>query len=104
MIRSFRLLLQAERELDLARKWYDEQRYGLGLIFFDAFEAAVQHVQEFPDAGAAFPDPAFVKTVRRFPIQGFPFHIVTTVVDDGLIVIAVAHAKRKPGYWLERVK
>lgn len=104
MIRSFRLLLQAERELDLARKWYDEQRYGLGLIFFDAFEAAVQYVQEFPDAGAAFPDPAFVKTVRSFPIQGFPFHIVTTVVDDGLIVIAVAHAKRKPGYWLERVK
>ena len=51
MIRSFRLLLQAERELDLARKWYDEQRYGLGLIFFDAFEAAVQNVQEFPMPG-----------------------------------------------------
>jgi hypothetical protein len=104
LIRSFRLLRQAERELDLARKWYDEQRYGLGLIFFDAFEAAVQYVQEFPDAEAAFPDPAFAKTVRRVPIQGFPFHIVTTLVDNGLIVIAVAHVKRKPGYWLERVK
>lgn len=104
MIQSFQLLRQAERELDLARKWYDEQRYGLGLVFFDAFEAAVEHARAFPDAGTAMVDARMERLVRRFPLEGFPFQIVTTVVDDGLLVIAVAHAKRKPGYWLERVK
>jgi hypothetical protein len=48
LIRRFRLLRQAEHELDLARNWYDEQRYGLGLVFFDAFEGAVEHAQVEP--------------------------------------------------------
>jgi len=104
LIQAFCLLREAEQELELARKWYDEQRYGLGLVFFDAFEVAVQYAQDFPGAGAALSDPMFVSSVRRFPLRGFPFHIVTTVEDDGLVVIAVAHAKRKPEYWLERVK
>ncbi|MBT8467105.1 MAG: type II toxin-antitoxin system RelE/ParE family toxin [Deltaproteobacteria bacterium] len=100
----FQLLRQAERELDLARKWYDEQRHGLGLVFFDAYEDAVQHAQQFPDAGFVVSNTELSRTVRRFPLRGFPFHLVTSVVDDTLVVIAVAHAKRKPGYWLERIR
>ena len=104
MIQSFRVLRQAERELDLARKWYDEQRYGLGLVFFDAFEAALEHAQRFPEAGIAVLDSRLARPVRRFPLRGFPFHIVMTIVDGALVVVAVAHARRKPGYWLERIK
>lgn len=100
----FRLLRQAERELDLARKWYDEQRYGLGLVFFDAYEDAVRHAQEFPDAGSVISDAELSRTVRRFPLRGFPFHLVVSVVDETLVVIAIAHAKRKPGYWFERIQ
>jgi hypothetical protein len=104
LIRRFRLLRQAEHELDLARNWYDEQRYGLGLVFFDAFEGAVEHAQEFPSAGVAVSDPELSRPVRRFPLKDFPFHIVTTILEGTLVVVAVAHAKRKPGYWIERVK
>lgn len=99
---SFQLLREAERELELARRWYDEQRHGLGLVFFDAYEDAVRHAREFPGAGAVALE--FTHTVRKFPFEGFPFYIVTSVIDDTLVVIAVAHAKRKPGYWVERVK
>jgi plasmid stabilization system protein ParE len=101
---SFRLLRQAARELDLARRWYDDQRFGLGLVFFDAFEAAVERALTFPDAGIAVLDEGLPRPVRRFPVSGFPFYVVTTVLDDGLVVVAVAHAKRKPAYWLERIK
>ncbi|MGB5312826.1 MAG: type II toxin-antitoxin system RelE/ParE family toxin [Polyangiales bacterium] len=100
----FQLLRQAERELELARQWYDEQRYGLGLVFFDAYEEAVRHAQEFPDAGTAFVGPDLGRSVRKFPFQGFPFYLVTSVIDETLVVIAVAHAKRKPGYWLQRIQ
>jgi hypothetical protein len=103
LIESFRLLRQAERELDLARRWYDEQRYGLGLVFFDAFEAAVEHAQRFPDAGVAVLDSRLGRRVRTFPLDGFPFHIATALVDRALVVTAVAHMKRKPGYWLNRI-
>ena len=99
---SFQLLRDAERELELARRWYDDQRHGLGLVFFDAYEDAVRHALEFPDAGAVVLDST--ATLRKFPLEGFPFHIVTSVIHDTLFVIAVAHAKRKPGYWVDRVK
>jgi hypothetical protein len=39
-----------------------------------------------------------------FPFQGFPSYLVTSVIDQTLVVIAVAHAKRKPGYWLQRIQ
>mgnify|MGYP001547959570 CR=1 FL=1 len=42
----FQLLRDAERELELARRWYDEQRHGLGLVFFDAYEDAVRHARK----------------------------------------------------------
>jgi putative addiction module component (TIGR02574 family) len=72
----FQLLRQAERELELARQWYDEQRYGLGLVFFDAYEDAVRHAQEFPEAGTALVGPELGRSVRKFPLQGFPFYLV----------------------------
>ena len=77
---------------DLSRVW----------IFFDAYEDAVRHAQEFPHAGAIVLESTH--TVRKFPFEGFPFHIVTSVIDDTLVVVAVAHVKRKPGDWVERVK
>jgi hypothetical protein len=49
-------------------------------------------------------DSRLERLVRRFPLEGFPFYVVTTVMDRALIVVAVAHARRKPGYWLERIK
>jgi hypothetical protein len=55
-------------------------------------------------AGTALFDPELGRSVRRFPFQGFPFYLVTSVVDETLVVIAVAHAKRKPGYWLQRIQ
>ncbi|MBW1905789.1 MAG: hypothetical protein JRJ24_10870 [Deltaproteobacteria bacterium] len=72
----------------MARRWYDDQRFGLGLVFFDAFEAAVERALRFPDAGIAVLDEKLRRPVRRFPVSGFPFYVVTTVLDDGLVVVA----------------
>ena len=39
----------------------------------------------------------------RARVQGFPFRLVYFIVGDVLWVLAVAHDKRKPGYWLDRL-
>jgi hypothetical protein len=70
----------------------------------DPYEDAVRHAEAFPDAGIALVGPELGRSVGRFPLQGFPFHLVTSVVDETLAVIVVAHAKRKPGYGLQRIR
>lgn len=42
--------------------------------------------------------------VRRIRLQRFDeYDLVYTVVNDTLWIVAVAHAKRKPGYWVDRL-
>ena len=36
------------------------------------------------------------------PVKRFPFRIVFRVVENRILVVAVAHAKRRPGYWKDR--
>jgi toxin ParE1/3/4 len=47
--------------------------------------------------------PAYLYGTRRFVLQRFPFSIVYLDDPDLVTIIAVAHAKRKPGYWKERL-
>jgi hypothetical protein len=42
-------------------------------------------------------------TVRRFLLHLFPYKVQTVNLLDQIVVIAFAHTKRKPGYWLERM-
>jgi len=40
--------------------------------------------------------------VRRFLLTGFPFALAYVVDGDSVTVLAVAHLRRRPGYWLGR--
>lgn len=44
-----------------------------------------------------------VPVVRSKGVNGFPYRVVYFVADELLTIVAVAHAKRRPGYWRERV-
>jgi hypothetical protein len=37
-------------------------------------------------------------------MRRFPFSIVYYTVDDIVRVVAVAHGKRRPGYWRRRLR
>ena len=39
---------------------------------------------------------------RRFPLQRFPLALVFRVDGDRVVIVAVAHRRRRPGYWQER--
>jgi hypothetical protein len=46
--------------------------------------------------------PAYVGATRRFLLGKFPFSIVYRARAGSILVLAVAHAKRRPGYWRTR--
>ena len=43
------------------------------------------------------------QNVRRCLAHTFPYSVLYTVEDDFVLILAVAHCAREPGYWRERV-
>lgn len=90
-------------ELDQAADWYEHQRSGLGRELVVEVRAAVRAVGESPRAGSPVEgvDPAL--DVRRVRVGRFPYQVVYVTLGQDVVVIAVAHDRRQPGYWGSRV-
>lgn len=57
-------------------------------------------ISEFPLAYPVLYEP----DIRSAKVARFPYRVVYVVVAANVDVIAVAHAKRRPGYWRDRVR
>lgn len=95
---------EARTEIEDAATWYESCRPGLADDFSTAVEEILAKVAERP---AAFPplldtDPEM--GLRRALLQRFPYSIVFLETAEEIRVVAVAHMKRRPGYWLSRVR
>jgi plasmid stabilization system protein ParE len=77
-----------------AAQFYERRRPGLGLRFIRAIEDASERVAELPDAGSPLG-----QRDRRRSVTGFPYSIVYRPEQNRVLVLAVMHQKRKPGYW-----
>jgi plasmid stabilization system protein ParE len=88
----------AREEFVAAAEYYDAAAPGLGGRFLVAVRRATELALAHPEAGA----PRGSAGVRRVLVSGFPYDVVYRVRDDGLEVLAVAHQRRRPGYWRDR--
>lgn len=93
-----RLVDKARREFDLALDFYLRRSPSAAAAFIDAFESAKIQIAAFPSSGAAVPPGA-----RRILLGQFPYKLVYRIEGDEIVVYAVAHQRRKPGYWRRRV-
>jgi toxin ParE1/3/4 len=66
--------------------------------FRQAIEAAVNRAVEFPNAGTPLRH-----QVRRVLVRRFPFSVIYRLEGDEIVVYAVAHHAREPGYWESRI-
>ncbi|QLE57895.1 type II toxin-antitoxin system RelE/ParE family toxin [Nostoc sp. TCL26-01] len=88
----------AEQELVDAANYYEEQNQGLGLEYLAEVEGAVNLLMRYPSAGVVVRG-----AVRQLILPKFPYLLLYRVVDDDLIrILAIAHHKRKPVYWIDR--
>jgi len=97
-VKFLKLHLAAQAELDGAADFFEKQRAGLAKEFTDEVERAFQHLQRFPRSGSVFGRTKYRKCV----VQRFPYLIFFRELEDTIWIVAVAHAKRKPGYWRRR--
>ena len=99
MTRPIRSSQLASEELAAAARWYEERRGGLGLDFLDAVAAAVELIDEHPEIGTPVGDDP---RTRRLLVTRFPFEVAYRLRADEIVIVAIAHLKRRPGYWRGR--
>ncbi len=89
---------EADRELFEGAVFYAERaNVELGLAFIAEFERALSVLCQSPQLGAQWRH-----ATRRFPLRRFPYSIIYQIGTEELRVIAIAHQRRKPGYWAGR--
>ena len=95
---NVRFLKTAQIELDESFDYYEEQIEGLGHDFIMEVLATVKRIKNNPKAWAQLS----VRT-RRCLANKFPFGIIYQVRDNEILIVAIAHLHRKPGYWKNRL-
>jgi toxin ParE1/3/4 len=96
---------EAHAELRGAALWYDERRPGLGDEFIAEVSASLNRVGDAPESYPVWPGtPAAGPLIRKATVQRFPYVIAYEKHEQHLLVLAVAHAKRRPLYWLTRAE
>ena len=100
MKRTLRVLLDAEAELQSAAVWYEEKRRGLGIEFVAVVDRAFQSVLENPEACPVW---RADRPYRKGFLRHFPYVVFFSIEAETVEIVAVAHAKRNPGYWLDRL-
>ncbi|NVB36389.1 type II toxin-antitoxin system RelE/ParE family toxin [Pseudenhygromyxa sp. WMMC2535] len=101
-----RLPFQADaaEELEEAAAWYERERRGYGALFVAEVQRAVDRAVELPQSGPRVPGTPPSRDVRRFVVRRFPYTVVTAMLAGQQAVVAVAHGRRRPGYWRDRLK
>ena len=89
----------AEAEFLESVGYYESKVPGLGGAFIEEFEALANLVGESPKAWQVELPP----DIRRAPLHRFPLSIVYRERPDDFQVLAVAHERRRPQYWLGRL-
>ena len=99
MTRRVRVASAASDEFAATIRWYEARRPGLGGQFYDRVVDAIAKLETQPDIGSVVgSDPM----TRRFLLHGFPYQIVYRLRPAEIVIVAVAHTKRRPGYWKKR--
>ena len=95
---------EADVEYRAAGRWYEGRRVNLGLEFFDAVDAAISQILDFPRSGFPVPRMPANLHVRRMGVMRFPYHVIYLETTDHIRILAIAHDSQKPGYWRSRLK
>lgn len=90
---------EARAEFIAAVAYYDEQASGLGAQFTDEVERTVQFIAAQPGLGTTV-DAS--RGLRRWMLRRFPYYLIYRSEPDTTLILAVAHQRRRPGYWQDR--
>lgn len=79
--------------------FYESRQPGLGADYLAEFDGLMSRVcentQAFPAIGSS--------ALRKAGMRRFPFHVIYLVHERQVYIVAIAHHRRRPAYWVERI-
>jgi plasmid stabilization system protein ParE len=90
----------ARRDLSEALAWYRGRDPQLANRFLDEVYKTLAMLERFPNIGGpvfGVHDPA----TRQLPVHTFPYQVVFKRFANRTSVLAIAHERKRPGYWNE---
>ena len=98
MATKLEYLEEALDEAEAAARWYAERSAAAAAGFSDEIDAAESAIADFPDAW-----PHCGHGTRRYLLRRYPFSVIYRVESQRILIVAVAHGHRRPGYWKSRL-
>jgi hypothetical protein len=93
------ILDPAEIELNDAFEYYENELEGLGYSLLEEFKSGVNRILQYPDAWSPIKE-----NVRKCVLKKFPYSIIYAIHDEIILILAIAHHRRRPDYWIDRLK
>ena len=91
-------LPEAEQEMLEAAFYYQSKASGLGIDYLSEIDRAVEAIEETPHTW-----PILEGDLRRRLVRRFPSGVLYRVDPDEIVIVAVAHLSKRPGYWKKRI-
>jgi toxin ParE1/3/4 len=88
----------AQEELLEAAKYCENRAFRLGQDFLGEVQIALDHIDEHPRSA-----PVIRNGIRRRLLRTFPFGVLYRIDPEEIVVVAVMHLQRRPGYWQNRL-
>ena len=101
-MKTVRLSAEADDEVVDAAAWYHDRRPGLERAFLAELERTLDVIGRRPASFPKLMTPE-IQGIRRALLPRFPFALIFAELETHIRVVAVAHTKRQPGYWVGRV-
>ena len=89
---------EARDEFREAARWYRARDARASSEFRVTVSETIREIAAAPRRWAKY-----LHGTRRFVMQRFPFSVVYLDDPELVTIVAIAHAKRKPGYWKKRL-
>lgn len=94
-----RLHRLAVAEIDHEVDYYEAKQAGLGAALEDEIDAVLELISRFPQAAPQWKG----RVDRRIAVlDRFPFTLPYQIAGEAIVVLALAHTSRHPGYWARR--
>jgi plasmid stabilization system protein ParE len=97
-VRGVVFLEWAEEEIEEAADYLDEEAPGLGDEFFAEVQRTIGRLRLNPYVG-----PKIEARVHRIALRRFSYDLIYVIPPSSVLVVAVVHHRRDPGYWRNRL-
>lgn len=96
--KNLRIRSEAQEEINSAFEYYFRRNPIVAEAFLNELGSALKQIAAHPQIHSLY-----TKNTRRCLLERFPYAVVFQEKADVILVVAIAHAKRRPGYWAKRL-